>query len=394
MIGDASEAAVEINKYAISRNAELLVAGDIFDHGERGGVSTGIQFVGEHLFKGVSKSHYIVGNHDFSGYTAGHANAPWLGALRMPGLRHARPSVQTPNQLRLDPIQVDGIDYVRGRESFEAAVVEYRAHKVPNVHVLMLHQAVKELLSFEGAYQCTSEELDGLASLIVIGDVHTSQVWHGKQSVFLSPGSPVRCNLGECRWVYGDSICIGRADVDTVGFYEVTLEVDGTQVTVHEPKRVTLKNQRQFYNLVCLSPEGQKEAIQWAQSYQADASLPVDLQKPYVRIQYRSGERIAKDLKEMLGDRAIVETSETFEKDVTYAPSCVEDEVKSTSSINEAIVDKHVNGQEYPELKSLALAILEDPRGRSDLVIEEFMMRRGSHGAAPSQTSVEVGVPT
>jgi DNA repair exonuclease SbcCD nuclease subunit len=175
----------------------LVSSGDIFNYGEKGGVSAVLRFLAqdEMALRRVKKMLYITGNHDRPGFTSGEANPAWLDGLsdaQAQKVEHLLPD----RFVEHEGATFAGIDHTDSRERLLEKLELVRKTGRPNV--LVLHQGLSELLGFGGACELGLGDLDGIADLVIIGHVHVRQDFvTAKGTVVLSPGSTVPWQLDE-----------------------------------------------------------------------------------------------------------------------------------------------------------------------------------------------------
>lgn len=276
MRGDSFEAAREVIETANSIGAPLLIPGDIFDFGERGGIADCMRFLADTV---KTPAYYIVGNHDASGRTGLRENENWLQSV--PGFTSVHNCFTT---LEGD-ITLGGLDYQRGRETWLEAVKSY----TDKPDIFLCHQPFQEMLKFEGAWSAKGDDLADKARLVICGDVHTTAEWKVGNTVFLSPGSPVRTSID---------------DTEDKTFPIVTFEGDNIEI-----EHVEINNRRDFFRRTVVTDKDRQEFLGWLREYECQRTVPDCLKQCFVQLKYVPEGSFWADVKEAAEGRAYVEAT-------------------------------------------------------------------------------------
>jgi DNA repair exonuclease SbcCD nuclease subunit len=364
--GDAEAAVAEVLRVASEKGADVICAGDIIDSGEQGAVSREINFLADTLKEHPSTLYYVVGNHDVSGFTAGQQNPRWLSILEKAEGVSAK-HVGGIAWGTYNGFVIGGLDYVRGA-SFSEAIKAYRSELDElgvKLDVLVLHQALKETLGFEGAYQTCCEELEGIAPLVIVGDIHIPQKWEHGQTTFISPGSTVRNSWSEI------SFKDGVSNKHDVGYWEVDLERREDGSLDIKAERHFIENQRTFYDLNADTPEKEVNILKLVE----DASKSRCALSPALgRVRYP-----AEHLSFVTGLKAAAIASNIL---LDLRPQHVMQESADKELLDlqedgegyniEAIVSRHVDVEKDALLKQVVQEILEDDN-RPDLILDRYV---------------------
>lgn len=270
---DAFYAADQVLMYAVNRQLPVISSGDIMDCGDKGGVSKVLSWLKLHSQLDVG---YIVGNHDLSGYTVGVQNPPWANILE--------------NFKRIDRDEewkkgVQGLDYQHGRTQFIYALNVLR--EKGRRDILVIHQAIKELLPFEGAWQVTLDELQGLAKLVICGDVHISKEFTLPDgTIVLSPGSTVATAFNE--------------ELDKK--FPV-VEIDGKMVKV---EWVPIVQRRAIYEATAINAEERKEVLKFMETEPIDSKLPEDIRSPILQIKFTPDKDFYNKMQKIAEERGFI----------------------------------------------------------------------------------------
>lgn len=161
----------------------LVIGGDWFDSNRPSS-----RDVDESLacLRRFARVYYIKGNHDS-------AEPAWLGGI-LPSARHL---TTTPEAL-FSGVYICGVDWLPRREDMLAALTEACGNAAGlegcrRLYVV-LHDALKETLAFDGTYLCTVKELcSAFGDLpfpvgFLVGHVHRRKVLEMGDDIVLSPG--------------------------------------------------------------------------------------------------------------------------------------------------------------------------------------------------------------
>lgn len=201
LFDDSYVALEELRDEAYTRDAGLVFPGDIFDHGISADSPKNLDEL-IRITRGVGQVIYTVGNHDRTGGSSGGANPEWVEVVNR---KYPHSDETGSYEIGDDWMYEENyihemrgvlfacIHHVGGEEDFEAKVRQLLDLK-KEFDVLVIHQAMKELLGVYGAYEVDLDRIgDDLHSagcrLIIAGHVHASQdwVWQDKITV-VSPG--------------------------------------------------------------------------------------------------------------------------------------------------------------------------------------------------------------
>jgi len=148
-VNDTMRAARFIMDHAREVKAPVLCAGDVFHHGHSGGVAAGLCRLSAWLSEAAEDVgfYYVVGNHERTGHVVGRKNPDWLEAVN--GATHIPKDGRAVVYSAGSEIAVAGLDYSGDRDDLAAALAAFKENP-PDI--LVLHQAAKELLGYEGAF--------------------------------------------------------------------------------------------------------------------------------------------------------------------------------------------------------------------------------------------------
>jgi len=349
MVGDSFLAMEEVFRYCLSNELPLIMAGDIFDVGERGGVSTCLKFLSEHLSKREDanlETMYIVGNHDEASFTGHVKNEPWLSVfdkvIHLEGAAHT-----------INGFTFTGLDYRRTAADFETALDVLPCNDDGSYcyDVLVLHQGLLELLSFEGAFETSVDQLDGMSWLTICGHTHIRRDWATAQTTFLSPGGTVRCNASEDD-KYFQVVEMTRTAPDKVS----------TSIT-----HVPIHSARHFLQYTALNDAAYKEVLGELEAYTPDDTLPPELRQPFVSIKFRPNEEFYRQLTELAVDRFFLNLTPVSAAGgaVNLAKFRTEE---PDDDVIERVTKKHIDPATSPELFSLALEIQQSAEKPEDII--------------------------
>ena len=255
---DSYSAAGQVFNYAREQQLPVLCSGDLLNCGERGGVADVMSFLSDALSEITFG--YIVGNHDLSGYTSGISNPPWMYILKGYTGNHLAEKVISPGE----GLKVFGIDYQHGRQRFLE-----KLNAIPEpVDILVIHQGMREWLSFQGAWECQFDDFKGKAKLVICGHTHIREFVEQGDVSFLSPGSTVP-------W---------RLDEDSTKQFPV-LDFD-KKITV---EWVNIRG-RQVLDKTVLNLEEAEKLILEIDGSKPDETLPTGLRSPILKLRYMPDE--------------------------------------------------------------------------------------------------------
>jgi len=241
----------------------VVSSGDLFNFGEKGGVSSVLQFLSQDPFalKQVRRFMYVTGNHDRPGFTSGQANPPWLAAIEHENMVHLRPDVFVED----GGTTFAGIDHLSSREQVLDQLTIVRKMGRPNV--LVMHQGLCELLGFGGACEIGLEDLDGIADLVIIGHVHVCREFEtAKGTKVLSPGSLVPWQMDEELQKQFPVVEVKPLVGVNVGWQPI-------------------KTAREIVSIKAMSQQEREEALPRIAQLKADDSRGI-LRRPILRIEY------------------------------------------------------------------------------------------------------------
>lgn len=362
IVGDAEEAAKEVLKYSNDNNLPIICAGDIIDHGEQGAVSRELNFLAEHLH-GPDMFYYIVGNHEISGFTAGQENPRWMKILEaLPQHpRHIGEELVTD----IGGLRVGGLDYRRGSD-FSKTLVEYKKNLEETdtqLDVFVMHQALKETLGFEGAYQSTCDELAGIAPLVIVGDIHVPRFWEHRGTHFLSPGS-----LAPNRWSEIDFID-GEVQRSRYGFWEVVMEKDEDgKISGIDAEQRYLYNSRAFFEFNVPDADREAELISFFRNRTERSS---ELKPSLARIRYPAEDTaFVSELKVAAAEKNIILDLVPQHASVEGPDNLQLEEGEEADILN--IIGRHVDLEEDALLAKVVQEILESGE-RPDLILDRYV---------------------
>jgi DNA repair exonuclease SbcCD nuclease subunit len=255
--GDSFIAAKQVFDYAEKADLPVLASGDVFNFGQKGGVASCIDFLREQVLR-VRSFSFIVGNHDLTGYTGGVVNRQWLDTLRSTSAEVLH-LCQEPEAV--EGVTVCGIDYCHGRTEFLERLNKVKEAK-PDI--LVIHQGLKEILGYEGAWEVECADLDGVARAVICGHTHTC--WEKKvgDTLVISPGSTVPWQMDE---EINKQFPVVDMEEGTVDWIPVAQARDIQFLTVSDAKQ-------------------QADALAKIEAFTPDETLPEDIRKPVFRIRY------------------------------------------------------------------------------------------------------------
>jgi len=159
----------------------VILAGDITDKGEIDGATFhSLDGFARDMYAAHIDVYYVLGNHDWADMNdfceeVGFVNLEKAGVVVMDGCRFA------------------GLGY-RSREDLLPAL-----EKVPACDVLVMHQSFEHLLSFEGAFDLSMDEMPPQVANIVSGDIHVPNItpFRNQSNFCCSPGGTIATKISE-----------------------------------------------------------------------------------------------------------------------------------------------------------------------------------------------------
>lgn len=268
---DAFIAAQQVFEYAVEHELPVVASGDIFNYGQKGGVASCMRFLQAWVPK-LSAFCYIVGNHDITGYTSGVPNAQWMDTLNSYGSRPLRDCKYTAP----DGVSLYGIDYCYGRAEFMEHLDAARNAK-PDV--LVIHQGLKEILGFDGAWEVECADLENIAGIVICGHTHVLCERTAGNTRVLSPGSTVPWRLDE--------------ELDKQFPVITVSEAPGAVPNV---EWVPVAKRRPIEKAVIDTEKQKQKVLQIVAETKLDESLPEDIRKPIWRLRFQADDRFYSDL--------------------------------------------------------------------------------------------------
>jgi DNA repair exonuclease SbcCD nuclease subunit len=352
MQGDAFAAYKDALEVAKSAGADQVIqVGDMFDYGEKGGVSCCLDFLAKLDYPEV---HVIEGNHDLPGYSGLNKNPPWVSALAGKMTRLSSEPAKGFGEL-----SVVGIDYCRGREEFLDRLQEMKKIHPDGVDILVLHQGHVKLLGFEGCWEVQDEDISGWANLVLIGHVHTSVSWKDDAgTTWVSPGSIYRWRANEA----------AHKRVAVIEFTDDGVKVDWVQ----------LEQQREMWYEVAETDEERQSLLQRMRDHVPNTRLVPELQAPYLSLQYLPEVEFVRELTELSRDRFFVESTPIRVGTVRVSTGTEEQVDVESETLEQQVARvtaKHVNRELDPELFDLAVQIQLDVATDPSALIDEAVER-------------------
>lgn len=324
MANDSFRAFTDIIRTTEPFDTVLLLAGDVFEHSHRHGLTAAMQHVADACKSPNTTSDwqtlFIQGNHD----AVSSGMPPFMGFCG--GRRLTRDALEFYLNDTSAAIRIAGLDYTRDVEQLYADLDHVRQQK-PNI--LLLHQGVDALLGFEGAYELKIDDLDGVADVIICGHVHTPLVKKlPSGTMFVSPGSTIPRNCSEL----GALDRTGFAYPSNFGGFILSETKDGWEV---ERRLVPHSRPYARFNVSSASqiPEIQKIV---SQAQETAFSACPETGFPYVRVQFNAEEVSARQLKDALGNVCYLDA-------VPYTAMSEEDVAEGVEEDVASIVREHVD---------------------------------------------------
>ena len=361
MRGDSFAALQEVFQYVTDNNLSLLCPGDIFDYGDKGGVSTSLAQLSSMLSEYMEKAEHVIfgfiqGNHEEPSRTGVTPNQPWVSSLchAMEGVHHVGGTV-----IHHAGIRIGGLDYCRGRAAFLDALAAFRESLDEPLDIFLCHQPLKQLLKFEGAWSASQEDFEGIARVVAIGDVHIPKDWDvtwddGSTTKFISPGSTVVTNMAETR-----DKKFPVLDTDTM-----------------EVEWVKLRQQREFWDQTAVTTQDQDGLVEAVKTYTPPEYLVEELRRPYIKLRYRPNGDFHQRLFEVAKGRAFIEDTPLPKPSVTGGVAIQKDlseehtdETQKAVEIAERHIDKHL----HPLAFDIAVAIQLEA-GSPEGIVDDAVM--------------------
>ena len=350
---DAFVAAAQVFQYAKDAKLPVISSGDILNFGQKGGVATCLNFLQRWLPR-LKEFRYVVGNHDLTGYTSGLVNDQWVESLSQteatPEVRHLTTTASDDAAVCGGVLKVAGIDYCHGRTSFLERLAEVREGPMPDV--LVIHQGLREILGFEGAWEVECAELDGVAKVVLCGHTHVS--WHRQldNTLVISPGSTIP-------WQF---------DEEHDKTFPV-VEVSDTGATV---EWVEIKQRRPIIVATATDAEQRQKILTEVREYQFDETLPEEIRRPILRLRYIAEEKFHEELTVAAEDRMILDlTADRIQLTGKLNLGALEDRPEDVDDVVVA-THKHTSPGRVREA-ALEVQRMKDPEGVVDKHIQELL---------------------
>lgn len=324
--GDTEKGFIALVDFAIEQHLPLILAGDIFDsnHPPANMMQVFRQQIDRCAEEGVDV-YAIQGNHDKQ------LRVPWFIALH-DHVRHLHGA----GNVTINGVTVRGYDYSLFND-IQRHLAELSAQELPQC--LILHQACKQALGFEGKWNCDLEWIPEDIPLIVLGDIHTE--WHAvvrrkplQQAYYTGPVAARE--IGQI----GPKSCIVVND-------DLTIE------------RAPLPY-RQMANCTCSSHEEVQEIREWLQSVQDSG----DYLPPFARIRHEAEFTVA-----------VRELMHEFHDTVLFSAEVVEDvaEIEDTpavvgSATARELLTQLIDPQKHPLAFEMVLELLESHQDPRDVI--------------------------
>jgi DNA repair exonuclease SbcCD nuclease subunit len=169
------------NKQKAERRIVIL-AGDVFDKTETDPMSLNAYFgFTDFLDQNNFEIYAITGNHD--------KPLEYAALCRLDGITKdlSKEVLEIPSM----GLQIRGLPYAPGPEI-------KRLLNGVHENAVVIHQAFKHLLGFEGAYDLTLEDIPENIELVMVGDIHVKDMTtYGQKGLCLSSGPLHACNLAQ-----------------------------------------------------------------------------------------------------------------------------------------------------------------------------------------------------
>ncbi len=200
--GDARIAFTSFIDIAIQLSVPAVIAGDLFDVSDP--PSSLVQFFRSEMERAHQAGipvYAIQGNHDKRA-------VPWYVACSPYPIHFG-----DGKPIAINGINVVGFDYT-GRDEIQAQLaqlvvnmVQYEEHQMPEEkpRILFLHQAVKQALKFEGAYNCDLDWVPSDIPLTILGDIHKTMRMPMEHGEAWYTGASHARNIDEA----GTKFCLG-----------------------------------------------------------------------------------------------------------------------------------------------------------------------------------------
>lgn len=157
--GDAYHAFEQVVGHAVRLNVPLILAGDVFD--TTNPTTADVHFFRiqmDHLRQAGVPVYHFQGNHD-------RRNLPWSDAI------HSHPVyVGDGRPFSLDGVSFRAFDY-DSHDRIQTRVEMLASEPLPDV--LLLHQAAKQALKFDGAWNFDLQTVPQGIHTVILGDIHT-----------------------------------------------------------------------------------------------------------------------------------------------------------------------------------------------------------------------------
>lgn len=326
MANDSFRAFTDIIRTTEPFDTVLLLAGDVFEHSHRHGLTAAMQHVANARKSPDTTSDwrtlFIQGNHD----AVSVGMPPFMGFCG--GKRLTRDALEFYPSDTSTEVRIAGLDYTRDVEQLYADL-DYVRQQKPDI--LLLHQGVDALLGFDGAFELKLDDLDGVADIIVCGHVHTPVVKELKSgTIFISPGSTIPRNCTEL----GALASNGFAMTSHFGGFILRRESSNSEWQI---ERRLVPNSRQYARFN-VSTEAQLHEIKKTVTavHETAHKKCEETGFPYVRVQFNAENVSAGQLKDALGNVCYLDA-------VPYTVMSEEDVTKGVEEDVESIVREHVD---------------------------------------------------
>lgn len=192
IMGDAYRAFEAFVQHGLDLGVPLIIAGDLFDSVDPD--PTVVRFFRSQMDRcqaaGI-RVYAIQGNHD-------KRNVPWYLAVH-PWPKH----IGDGSQVLIGKISVGGVDYHIRDEIFALSASWAQQKAIPQV--MVMHQAVRQAIPYEGSWNFDLEWVPKATRLVILGDIH--QVWDydlgdGRVALYTGASHPRRTSE------FGDKSCV------------------------------------------------------------------------------------------------------------------------------------------------------------------------------------------
>ena len=330
-------------------------------------MSPSVKFIIPHMQSRCAaglKTLYICGSHDNPGFSGNKLNPPWLEAVRRNGdedlvyLNDDGPLGYD----RLGGFKFMGADAMN-RLEFQEYLTRLRTYveKDGKPDVLVIHQGLKELLGFETgdvkAYDAATEDLAGLARLVICGHVHVTKTWTHRDSgtVFLSPGSGAAASIDEPKKKY---------------FHVVEMSDDAINI-----QHIEIMRRRKFFDFVAADEAQREETIKFVNEFELDEKLPEELRPGFMRLKYAPcGDFLSRLTESCKGKMFLdaIAVASNSDGEINMAAFADKD-AEEPEDVIERITAKHIDADMQPELYKLAVEIQKDATHRPDEIITRLV---------------------